>query len=98
MEILDIPCSAKPHSACSYDLTEIAGRNSRKIGFSSSSTVVGDNPFFGELNCVLQVPGLCITKLLDLFMPQDTRSAKLMCDERDLCQMLDSLHLLKSFQ
>ena len=42
-----------------------------------------------ELNCVLQVPGLCIAKLLDLFMLQDTRSAKLMCDERDLCQMLD---------
>jgi hypothetical protein len=37
MEILDIPCSAKPHSACSYDLTEIAGRNSRKVGFSASS-------------------------------------------------------------
>jgi hypothetical protein len=49
-----------------------------------------------ELNCVLQVPGLCITKLLDLFMLQDTRSAKLMCDERDLCQMLDCLHLLES--
>lgn len=51
-----------------------------------------------ELNCVLQVPGLCITKLLDLVMLQDTRSAKMMCDERDLCQMFDYLHLLEGLE
>src|SRR5260370_6517571 len=33
------------------------------------------------LNCVLEVAGLCITKLLDLFMLQGARSAELMCDE-----------------
>ena len=51
-----------------------------------------------ELNYVLEVPDLCITKLLDLFMLQDSRSAKLMCDESDLCQMFDYLHLLKGLE
>src|SRR3982074_186849 len=58
------------------------------------------SPFCGELRAKLrlQVPGLRITKLLDLFMLQDTRSAKLMCDERDLCQMFDYLHLLEGLE
>jgi hypothetical protein len=51
-----------------------------------------------DLDRVLQIPGLCITKLLDLFVFQDTRSAKLMCDERDLCQVFDYLHLLEGLE
>ncbi len=31
-------------------------------------------------------------------MLQDTRSAKLMCDESDLCQMFDYLHLLEGLE
>src|SRR5258707_9277586 len=50
------------------------------------------------LPCVLQVSGLRITKAFDLFMLQATRRAKLMRDERYICQMLDYLHLLKGLQ
>jgi hypothetical protein len=51
-----------------------------------------------RLNYVLQVSGLCIAKLFDLFMLQGARSAKLMCGESYACQVLDYLHLLKGFQ
>ena len=37
-------------------------------------------------------------KLLDLFMLQNLRSAKLMRDESDLCQMFDRLHLLEGLE
>jgi 6-phosphogluconolactonase (cycloisomerase 2 family) len=55
-------------------------------------------PHAQRLNYVLQVPGLCITKLLDLFMFQGARSTKLMRDQSYICQMLDDFHLLKGLQ
>src|SRR5258708_32270495 len=66
MEILDIPCSAKPHSACSYDLTEIAGRNSRKVGFSETSYPLCGGATPAIFYFVAQVPtiGHCATRTL----------------------------------
>jgi hypothetical protein len=67
---------------------------------SLTSTVVAKNAASGnqELNHVLQIPVLRITKLFDLFMLEGPRSAKLMCNESYIRQVFDNLHLLKGFQ